>query len=178
MLTMTPSDAGRSRRAVNVESIRGIYQRTGQRWERQAPAGKAGCWMRQDLLPAAFTITEDGALQPLGEDGQPDQRYPASIALAPVHDSVARGHLSHYVRGEGHLSMGSLYVHAAMPDERWLELVTMGTDIDDPNASERRILRLVSNGDENLAMRCSQTLRRHLLRHTPSTLFPVAPWLR
>jgi hypothetical protein len=177
METIT-QQASAARRALNVESIRGIYHRgAGHRWELAPPAGKAGCWRNQEMLPRAFIITDAAALQPLCED-RADARYPAEIALAPVHEGVARGHLSHYVRGAGHLSMGSLYIYAPTPTERWVEMVTTGMDVDDAQQSERRIVSLMSNGDADIARRCSQSLRRHLMKHTPATLFSPAAWLR
>lgn len=131
--------------------------------------------MRQDLLPQAFKVTADGALQLLSSDGSNDWRFPSNVAMALLHDRVARGHLSMLVRG--HLSMGSLYAYAASPTERWLELVTLPVDVNEPASSERRIAMLIANSDPIKAKEISQTIRRHLLQFTPSTLFNVAGWL-
>ena len=170
----TTAEGGRL--AIKVESIRGLYAPGALGWEIQPPPVKAGKWMRQDLLPQAFMVDDAGSMQPLTSDGSEDWRFPPGIAMAHIHDRVARGHVAMLVRG--HLSMGSLYVYAPNATERWLELVTMPLDVNEPASTERRICDLMANGDVAKARQHAATLKRHLFPFTPSTLFPVASWLQ
>ncbi len=172
---MISIDAQPPRVAIKVEAIRGRYQQGEHGWHLQAPLTKAGVWQRQDLLPACFRVTASGAIEALTSDGTQDWRFPVSISMGLIHDRVARGHVSTLVRG--HLSMGSLYAYAASPTERWLELVTLPVDVNEPASSERRIAMLMSNSDPVMAREIGQTIRRHLMQFTPITTFNVSGWL-
>jgi hypothetical protein len=163
------------RLAIKVESVRGIYAPGALGWELQPPNMNAGRWMRQDLLPHTFKVDDAGCLRLSTSDGSEDWRFAPGISMAHVHDRVARGHAAMLVRG--HLSMGTVYIYARNATERWMELVTLPTDVNEPASTERRICDLMSNGDVVQAREYGSTLKRHLFPFTPSTLFPVASWL-
>lgn len=153
------------------EIVRGVYVRgEGDTWALMPMSSRVRPWRDQHALPQAFRHNDDtGVFEPLTAEGAPDDRFPRQVNMALVlAPAVQRAHFTHTLRGP--LALGSLYLYAPTPTERWVELLTKAIDYNDKIATRNRLVALMGNDDEVAMNRHAQTITTLLFTHTPVTI--------
>jgi hypothetical protein len=104
-------------------------------------------------------------------DGSPDNRYPTpfNVALVAATDPpVLRAHITHTLRGA--MSIGSVYMFFPTPTELWVDVVTKGTDVNEPAATYRRVCSLAGFDEPDQVAMWRQRVSVALFAHTPMTI--------